>query len=109
LRTGRLISAIYPGQDTRRIPENPCHWSGYPQDTCKPLPLVRIPAGYLQTPATGQDTRSIPANPCHWSGYPQDTCRPLPLVRIPAGYLQNPSHWSGYEREKEGHSPRNTQ
>jgi len=92
---GRFPQTPDTGQDTCRVPAYPWHWPGYLQDTCIPLTLLRIAAGYLHTPDTGQDTCRVPADLWHWSGYPQGTNIPLTLVRIPAGYLHTPDTGQG--------------
>jgi len=90
-------------QNTCGVPEYPWHWSGYLEGTLNPwhwsgylggtwisLTLVRVPAGYLNTPDTGQGTCGVPEYPWHWSGYLRGTWIPLTPVRVPAGYLNTP-------------------
>jgi len=96
---------------SRSISANPWHWSGYLQGACKPLTLIGVPTGCLQTPDTDRGTCRVPANPWHWLGYLQGACKSLMLIRVPTGCLQTPDadrstyrvpanhwHWSGYYR-----------
>jgi len=54
---GKCLHTPVTGQNTCRIPAYPCHWTEYLQDTCIPLSLDRIPAGYLHTHDTGHDPK----------------------------------------------------
>jgi len=51
------------------VPANPWHWSGCLHGTRKPLTLIGIPAGYLQTPDTDMGACRVPANRWHQSRY----------------------------------------
>jgi len=87
-------------EHTCMVPANPWHWWAYLHGTCKPLTLVSIPAGYLQT----LTLVSIPA------GYlqtlilvsiPAGCLQTLTLVSIPAGYLQSPDTEENAEELRE--------